>query len=97
MDAEDYQQLREADRVERLAKQKFNTELCQFIAEECGYEVEMIADHHIRLTIKGLKLDYFPQSGKAKWLDKKKWFRIDDIETFLERELNNKYGRSRYS
>lgn len=90
MEAEDWQALREADRQEKLAKQKFNTELCLFIAGECGYEVEMIADYQIRLTIRGLKLDYFPQSGKAVWLKKGKYFKIDDIEMFLERELKNK-------
>ena len=90
MEAEDYQDLRYEGRAEKMAKQKFNSELCQFIAAECGYDLEMIADYHIRLTIRKLKLDYFPQSGKAVWLKKGKYFMIDDIEMFLESELKNK-------
>lgn len=90
MDAEDWQDHRELEKAERLQRQKFNTELCLHIAAECGYEVETIAPHQLRITIRGLKLDYFPQSGKAMWLVKNKWFRIDDIEMFLERELTNK-------
>lgn len=66
---------------------KDNQELVECLAGDYGFDIEMITDFQMRLSLSAGRLDYFPGSGKATWVGSGKWFSIPDIEQFL---LKNK-------
>ena len=67
--------------------QKWNTEVVYGMCSEHDTDVEEIQPHHLRLTMNGKRLDYFPKSGRATWVGSQKWFTIDDIEQFLTEQF----------
>lgn len=85
MSAEDWAALKEDGKARKQERERFNRELVECLAGDLDYdfEIEMISPFQMRLTMKGKKLDYFPQSGRATWVGSGKWFLIGDIEKFL--------------
>lgn len=85
MDGDDYREMRAAEMKVKASRLKFNTELCLFIAAELGFDVKVMSEYHLRITIGTKRLDYYPQRGQSTWIGKGQagWFRIDDIEKFL--------------
>lgn len=64
--------------------QKYRREVVEFAAGEFDFKAERIQDWHLRLTNRfGIRLDYFPKTGKATWTGSNKWFVIEDIESFI--------------
>lgn len=68
---------------------KDRKDIVLFLAVEYDYEVEEIQPWHLRLSIPGEKLDYFPKSGRATWVSSGKWFEIEDIEQFILKQYQN--------
>jgi hypothetical protein len=68
---------------------KNNRECVESMAGVIYFEVIRIQDFHLRLTnpIDKRKLDYFPQSGKASWTGSGKWFTIENIEEFINKNF----------
>jgi hypothetical protein len=66
-----------------------NRECVESMAGVIDFEVTRIQEWHLRLSnpVDNRKLDYFPQSGKASWTGSSKWFVIDDIEDFLNKNF----------
>lgn len=92
MDADDYKEMRQ-ERTERRQKhQKSNTELVLLYQGDLEYdfEVQTIAEYHLRLFNDEKKLDYFPQRGKATWVGTNKYFTIPDIEQFIIKHFKAK-------
>lgn len=89
MSSIDWQEWKEASKKRKLSRQKYNTEVVEFLAADLEFPVEKIQEYHLRLTHEALgRLDYFPQTGRACWLPNKKrpkakWFQISDIEQFI--------------
>lgn len=54
------------------------------LAGALDFECNIIQPYQLRLTKDEKVLDYFPQRGKATWVGTNKWFKIDNIENFLE-------------
>lgn len=73
----------------RQQRGKSNRECVESMAGIIDFEVVRIQDFHLRLTnpVDNKKLDYFPQSGKATWTGSGKWFVIDDIEAFINKNF----------
>lgn len=70
-------------------KTKHRREVVEFAAGEFDFEIEHISDYHLRLThpITKKRLDYFPKSSKATWVGTGRYFVIDDIESYMEKEF----------
>lgn len=85
MDAEDFKEMREERHQRRIKRQGSNTEIVLGYQGDIDYdfEVQIIAEYHLRLFNDEKKLDYFPQRGKATWVGTNKYFTIPDIEQFI--------------
>jgi len=85
MDAEDFKEMRQEKAARRQKHQKSNTELVLLYQGDLEYdfEVQTIAEYHLRLFKDKKKLDYFPQRGRATWVGSNKYFTIPDIEKFI--------------
>ena len=92
MDADDFKEMRQ-ERFERRQKhQKSNTEIVMGYQGDVNYDfdVQIIAEYHLRLFNDEKKLDYFPQRGKATWVGTNKYFTIPDIEQFIMKHFKAK-------
>lgn len=83
----DWQEHKDELKAKKHQREKDYTALILLYEADLDYdfEVKMIAEYHLRLTSANKKsLDYFPQSTKATWVGSNKWFRIPDIEKFIQ-------------
>jgi len=67
------------------------TERADFIqsfADTSGLTLVYVQPWHLRISHKdGRRLDYFPKSGRATWVSSGRWFRIEDIEKYLNEKF----------
>lgn len=91
--AEYWQDRKEKDQKKRAEQLKWNTEVVLFIAGEYEFEVKQHNATHFSLyhPERG-RLDYWPSTGKARWVNNKKArqpFHIPDIEKYLQKHFKN--------
>lgn len=83
MSSEDWEQSREVQRKRKNARMKWNTEVCQYLSGELGFDLQIIEPWHLRLIIPDGPYDFFPQSGKMTKLRSGRYFKVPDIEKFI--------------
>lgn len=87
MSSEDWDEYRQSGKMVKRLRQQENRDKVDELTAELDLEVELIQETHLRITLDDKKLDYFPQSGKATWLKSGRFFRIEDIESFIREEI----------
>jgi hypothetical protein len=87
MSAEDWEGLREDQQKKKSQRREFNTGGILWMAGEMGLDVEEIAPYQFRITQGKKRLDYYPTSGKATWVGSGKFFKIKELDKFMEKHF----------
>ncbi len=60
----------------------------QSFADPAGLTLVYVQPWHLRISHPdGRRLDYFPKSVRATWVSSGRWFRIEDIEKYLNEKF----------
>lgn len=69
---------------------KWNTDVIGFKAGEYEYDLKKFDEHHYRLMLPKDRLDYWPNTGRARWLKTpNNFFVIKNIESFINKQYKH--------
>lgn len=87
MSGEEWDFMREQEKERKAKRRSFNTGGIFWMAGELELEVEEITPYQLRVTKGKKRLDYFPTSGKATWVGTNKYFKIKNLDEFMEKHF----------